>query len=497
MTIFELKSPSKGVCQQESPDAITPASAYDAMNVLPFDRTDRRRISPRPGLTAVDDTVHISQFIQSADPSGDPALYGMVPHGGIFMGPTPVGMESIGGGGGGAINFAVMRGAKVIVGGSGAVTLGTYSGTWTFATLVADTGKGTAPTGCPLCCVWNDRAVFAATFGQLYMSRIGDPKDWDYSRSDSSAAVSLVPGGSSFVGGFNDLLKAIVPARDDSLLLFGDHSVYRIAGDPGMGGSCLCITTEVGIAGPYAWCRDPSGQIWFMASTGLYRWTGAGIEPAPTDTNVNLLFAGADGTDPTKWCMCHDKVRNGFWLFAGSNYLFYDQRMGGFWPITTASAVEGCVAFDGPSLDDRMTVISLETGGLSVFDNAAPNDAGGNTTAFCWLGPVAPAGAGRRSLLRSMRFRVGDTYNDLPQEIDWTIAGGRTPDEAIANATAQSLTSLPLSNAYRGTMAADGMSDWIAARLCCEWVALRVVSTNTYFALESVELKFDDGGPSR
>lgn len=96
---------------------------------------------------------------------------------------------------------------------------------------------GQVPTGCPLVCRYLDRIVLAGAEiapHVWYMSRQGNPNDWDYSQTDSQRAVA---GTSSEAGVPGDPLTALVPHSDDYLVMGCRNSLWRMRGDPAYGGS--------------------------------------------------------------------------------------------------------------------------------------------------------------------------------------------------------------------------------------------------------------------
>ena len=67
------------------------------------------------------------------------------------------------------------------------------------------------------------------------MSRSGDATDWDYSAEDPLAAVAL--NASSSAGRIGDAVHALIPWRDDVMLIGTEHGLFAMSGDPAAGGS--------------------------------------------------------------------------------------------------------------------------------------------------------------------------------------------------------------------------------------------------------------------
>ena len=93
------------------------------------------------------------------------------------------------------VDMCYISGVVYIVDGSS--TVHTYTiATSTLGTLSASKGTGVgggSTSAYNLCCNWRGRFVLAGDSNNpqlLYMSRMGDPTDWDYSQTDSAAAFS-------------------------------------------------------------------------------------------------------------------------------------------------------------------------------------------------------------------------------------------------------------------------------------------------------------------
>src|SRR5690606_29851668 len=113
-----------------------------------------------------------------------------------------------------------------------------------------------------------------------FMSKAGDPFNWDYS-PPSPSPLQAVAGNNSNVGEVGDLISAIAPFQDDVMFMAGITSLWIMRGDPMLGGSIDNISRKVGIVGPDAWTTDAEGNMYFMAQTGLYRIAYGGTTPEP------------------------------------------------------------------------------------------------------------------------------------------------------------------------------------------------------------------------
>lgn len=173
---------------------------------------------------------------------------------------------------------------------------------------------GIVPTDCNLCCNWRGRVVVAGDSNNpqnVYFSRpsgtyfnsvtstevlIGPGVDWDYSQSDPAAAFASNLATSGKIG---QPVMSLIPFSDDLLKVGCSHSLWMYQGDPADGGSCVNVSQLLGICGPNAWCVDPAGTLWFVATGGLFSvrpaWEFYRPPEAVTVANVNTFF---DALDP-------------------------------------------------------------------------------------------------------------------------------------------------------------------------------------------------------
>lgn len=128
---------------------------------------------------------------------------------------------------------------------------------------------GTLPENCRLICEFLGRMVLANqpdTPNLFYMSRAGDPFDWDYGADPAeSSAIAASSGG---IGIPPEPITALVRGQEDYLLIGGPSRIQMIVGDPGFGGRMVQRTSKVGIFGPRAWCFDDQNRLFFIGGSG-------------------------------------------------------------------------------------------------------------------------------------------------------------------------------------------------------------------------------------
>ena len=129
---------------------------------------------------------------------------------------------------------------------------------------------GEIPERCRLIEFWRGRLVLArdpADPGRWSMSAIGDPTDWEYFPIVETA-TKAASAQNTRAGAVPDIINALVPWTDDTLLFGGDRSIVQLTGDPVSGGVLDMVTNETGMAFGRPYCIDSTGGLWFFGSTG-------------------------------------------------------------------------------------------------------------------------------------------------------------------------------------------------------------------------------------
>lgn len=129
------------------------------------------------------------------------------------------------------------------------------------------------PTKAYLGCHYNGRAVLSGDPNaphQWYMSRQGDPFDFDY--TDNTDAQSPVTGQDVDAGIIGDIVRALIPYHDDYMVFGCANSLYWLQGDPMNGGSLASIDDSTGVFGAQSWCWGDGGVLYFWGTNGIYSW---------------------------------------------------------------------------------------------------------------------------------------------------------------------------------------------------------------------------------
>ncbi|MFB3431987.1 MAG: hypothetical protein ABL309_13805 [Phycisphaerales bacterium] len=261
---------------------------------------------------------------------------------------------------------------------------------------------GSIPERCKILCLWNGRVFLARGDSphNWFMSKVGNPYNWDFFPAVRTSDQAI-EGASSRAGLFPDILNAAIPYSDDLLIMGGDHSIYRMTGDPADSGRIDLVTDETGVAFGSPWCKDPSGRLYFLGSRGGVYVMGGGS--APQSLTVDTLDFELKDIDLSAFTarMVYDTRLHGFHLLfvpigslntvEGTIHYFFDTKNRAWWPDTFSNSglqpLCACVS-DGDSPDDRQIIVGCADGRLRAFDRLATSDDGYLIDSSVVVGPL-------------------------------------------------------------------------------------------------------------
>ena len=112
---------------------------------------------------------------------------------------------------------------------------------------------------------YRDRLVWAV--GSVwYMSRVGDPGDYNYA-ADVQDAGRAVAGTNSDAGLPGDPITGMVPVGYEFLVMFGEQSTWVLRGDPAFGGQLFNLSRKVAFL-PKLGATVQTGAFSFCQKTG-------------------------------------------------------------------------------------------------------------------------------------------------------------------------------------------------------------------------------------
>jgi len=265
---------------------------------------------------------------------------------------------------------------------------------------------GSLPANAYLGCLYRGRAVLAGNQNyphQWYMSRQADIWDYAYLAND---AQSPVVGNNTDAGEVGDIVRCLIPYKDDYLIFGCASSIWVLRGDPAAGGSLDEVDLTVGIYGANSWCFDGDGNLYFWGTNGIYVMpAGFGSVKCLTENTLPAIVTD-EAADPSthRITMGYDRKRRGILVCitkvsdgTNSNY-WYDLRTGGFFP-ESYPAVCGVYSIFHYAANDTSyedLLLGCKDGYIRKFDDTAKDDdSGANDTkisSYCTL-PVQPLAA--------------------------------------------------------------------------------------------------------
>jgi len=256
--------------------------------------------------------------------------------------------------------------------------------TWYTWTVYPGGASGTMPTQAYLGCLYKGRAVLAGDSKypyQWYISRVANPWDWLYVVND---ALSPVRGGNADAGEIGDIIRCLIPYKDDYLIFGCANSIWVLRGDPCAGGSLDEVDLTVGVFGAKSWCFDGDGNLYFWGTGGIYKLPrGFGAIENLTEISLpNLISDIAADSSTHRITMEYDRRRTGLFISVtklsdGTNSCYwYDLKLGGFYPETYP---EECGAYslfyyDANDTDYKDLLVGCKDGYIRKFVDTAKND---------------------------------------------------------------------------------------------------------------------------
>jgi hypothetical protein len=258
-----------------------------------------------------------------------------------------------------------------------------------------------------LICTWRGRTVLGGLLfapQDLFFSAVGDPTNFIYSPTSTTPtqAVSLIASPQGIVG---DVVTGICPYTDDVLVIFCDHSIYLMNGDPMAGGQLDLVSDSIGGVWGIPWCKDPLGNIYFFSNrTGIYTMV-PGQQPQRISQAIEYLLSSIN-TGANNIRLIWDDFLQGLHVFVSTEaappllgatpdtHFFYEARAGAWFQDQFANPNHNplcCCTFDGNTPGDRVVLIGSWDGYVRSVSATATNDDGWNINSQVLLGPIVNA----------------------------------------------------------------------------------------------------------
>lgn len=300
--------------------------------------------------------------------------------------------------------------------------------------------------GCRLAVVYRGRVVLSGLREDpqnWFMSKSGDPFDWDYSPATTSA-IQAVAGNASEVGKLGEVVTALAPYQDDVMFIGGANSLWVMRGDPAAGGAIDNVSRTIGIVDAFAWTWDNGGVLYFLGKNGMYRMASESGEPELVSRNrLDRTLTEIDLTTTNIW-MTYDVRWQGVHIFQSPvtqpddpvDHYYWDQRTNTWWrdQYPTNIGPTAVFSFTGDDPANRTVLLGGFDSYIRKFDTDATNDDGAAITSFArlpMLHPNLPAGQFQLLDHQFTTDRNGGANTVL------SLFRGRTPEEAAFDATAE------------------------------------------------------------
>lgn len=299
---------------------------------------------------------------------------------------------------------------------------------------------GTPPTYCKLVSKFRGRLVLAGDRADphiWYMSRVGDPTDWDYSIEDDTAVA--VSGALSEAFKVGEAITAIIPSSDMCLLFGCTNSLWLLRGDPAYGGQIDNLSNTVGVLDAGAWCKTPENIVVFMTYDGLYMtFAGCDDKARPQSLSRERIPEELLNIDisTTQVLLEYDTFSRGVHIFlspksgsTAASHWYFDWENKGFWPITLPGAMQpsSIRAARAVGSDQSTVYLGCLDGYVRNFDTDAADDDGTSFESYLDLGPIGMGQGFRNNCIDMITGAPGSGSGD----IHWHLRAGHSPQDAF------------------------------------------------------------------
>lgn len=333
-----------------------------------------------------------------------------------------------------------------------------------------------------LICTWRGRLVVSGLLldqQNIFMSAVSDPTNWDY-QPLSPSGTDAVALNLSRLGLIGDMVTGLCPFTDDVLVVFCDHHIFMIQGDPKDGGNVGLVTNAIGAAWGESFCMDPFGNIFFFSNrTGIFRYQ-PGNQPErisfPIDPLLKDIDTGNYGVR-LQWDDLYKGLR--VWVSplaapSATQHWFWEEATGGWWPVKFTDPNKDplcCSTFDGNLPTDRVCLIGSWDGYVRALDPTATTDDGDPISSEVWIGPLTSKTFDELRLDELQAIMASGSGS-----VSYEVYVGPTPELALASSLFRN-----------GTLSADrGYTEYVRAAGHAIYVRL---TATTPWAMEAIRVR--------
>lgn len=355
----------------------------------------------------------------------------------------------------------------------------------------AKVGLGSVPLGQRSVFRYRDRMVMFGRDSGVYMSRSGDPFDWDYGADpdDASRAVFFA---AAEAGGTGERIVGGAPFSDDYCLFWTSNTAWILRGDPAAGGQLDQIADSSGIVWPDAWCKDPDGAIYWLSRNGVMRFDGQSARVFSA-LRIPRKLLSVDGAT-ARVSMAYDRRDQGIHLYVtdvgggAPDHYWIDVSAQAFWPVSFPDSGFNplfAAAYVGVASGSDV-LLACSDGYIRRYGDGATQDDGVSFESYVDLGPyLLGSSPGRHGKLMAITAALAGFTQSAG--VTYEIRAADSPEEA-ANAAVD----------YDGSWLTAGRNPLSWPKLLGEAAIIRVKGVpGARWGLESVSVAAMDSGPLR
>ena len=274
--------------------------------------------------------------------------------------------------------------------------------------------------------------------------KAGQALDWDYFEANPTVDTAIA-GANNKAGKIEDIITALIPLGDDLLIFGGDHSLWRMSGDPGFGGRLDAISRTIGVLQAYSWTWDDKNMLWFLSQEGLYRMDPTGGAPERvSEKRMDAKLAAIDFSS-NQILLQYNPQHDGIHIIvqpdtepaSATDHYWYCIRSNGFWRMQypPSQIPNAMLLFDADDPTDRAVLfggydsIIRNVGGTS----STQSDDGTAIDSFVSFPILYPGDPHAQFQVDDMQLTLEKDANGAT--LDWYRED--TPEEVAVSTTSQ------------------------------------------------------------
>lgn len=307
---------------------------------------------------------------------------------------------------------------------------------------VLEATEGEVPTNCPCIARYRGRLVLAGAYDdphEWFMSRVGDPTDWDYAVEEPDEGAAVNGASSPIAYKVGEAITALVATNDECMIFACPTSLHILRGDPRAGGTMNLVSDEIGMVSHGAWCQTPEGAIIFLSHDGLYMLYGGCSTQGPESLSRERVPEDLLNVDRNEVIvnMAYDVFSRGVHIYltphdgSSTTHWYFDWENRGFWKQTLPATMQPTAIHsrrDWPD-DDSVVLLGSYDGYIRWFRRDQATDDGTAISSYLYYGPLGEGRSFYDSILDELTGTVALNSGD----ITWLIQAGSSEEEAFSD----------------------------------------------------------------